>query len=150
MKLGFVSAILPDLSLEEVLRFAAGTGYDCVELMCWPPSKAERRYAGVTHVDVTEFSDKDAGNVREMAGAAGVVARFFPPGHSSSVKIMGQFSIPIRTLRSPANSTRGLQVSRKRGQLSLTESAGSLPTNVVMRWMPKRAEASMTFLMWSV
>ena len=42
MKLGFVSAILPDLSLEEVLRFAADTGYSCVEVMCWPPSKAER------------------------------------------------------------------------------------------------------------
>jgi hypothetical protein len=33
MQLGFVSAILPDLSLEEVLTFAAGQGFDCVELM---------------------------------------------------------------------------------------------------------------------
>ncbi len=33
MKLGFVSAILPDLSLEEVLVFAAEEGYDCVEVM---------------------------------------------------------------------------------------------------------------------
>ena len=56
MKLGFVSAILPDLSLEEVARFAGEQGFDCVELMCWPPGKAERRYAGVTHLDVTEFS----------------------------------------------------------------------------------------------
>ena len=31
MKLGFVSAILPDLSLEEVLTFAGSEGYDCVE-----------------------------------------------------------------------------------------------------------------------
>ena len=45
MKLGFVSAILPDLSLAEVAQFAAQTGYTCVELMCWPVSKAERRYA---------------------------------------------------------------------------------------------------------
>ena len=57
MKLGFVSAILPDLSLEEVLELAARTGDDCVELMCWPRSQAERRYAGVTHVAVTEFSE---------------------------------------------------------------------------------------------
>ena len=56
MKLGFVSAILPDLSLAEVAQFAAATGYTCVELMCWPVSKAERRYAGVTHVDVTDFT----------------------------------------------------------------------------------------------
>lgn len=52
MKLGFVSAILPDLSLEEVLRFAAEEGFETVELMCWPRGKAERRYAGVTHIDV--------------------------------------------------------------------------------------------------
>ena len=48
MQLGFVSAILPDLSLEEVVGFAAEEGFACVELMCWPKGKAERRYAGVT------------------------------------------------------------------------------------------------------
>ena len=47
MKLGFVSAILPDLALKEVMDFAAETGYDCVEIMCWPQGKATRRYAGV-------------------------------------------------------------------------------------------------------
>jgi sugar phosphate isomerase/epimerase len=52
LKLGFVSAILPDLSLEEVAAFAAEANYECIELMCWPKGKAERRYAGVTHVDV--------------------------------------------------------------------------------------------------
>lgn len=37
MQLGFVSAILPELSLKEVLSFAQAEGFDCVELMCWPP-----------------------------------------------------------------------------------------------------------------
>ncbi len=55
MKLGFVSAIVPELSLREVLQTAAQCGYDCVELMCWPAGKAERRYAGVSHVDVGEI-----------------------------------------------------------------------------------------------
>ena len=50
--LGFVSAILPDATLETVLRTAAELRYDCVELMCWPPGDADRRYAGVTHIDV--------------------------------------------------------------------------------------------------
>jgi sugar phosphate isomerase/epimerase len=72
MKLGFVSAILPDLSLAEVARFAAEQGFDCVELMCWPRGKAERRYAGVTHVDVSEFSRDEAARVRETIAAAGV------------------------------------------------------------------------------
>lgn len=55
LDLGFVSAILPDLSLDEVLTFAQQSGYDCVEIMCWPVGKAERRYAGVTHIDVNSF-----------------------------------------------------------------------------------------------
>lgn len=72
MQLGFVSAILPDLPLEEVFRTAAQTGYECVELMCWPPSAAERRYAGVTHVAVDGFSAADAERVSAMAADAGI------------------------------------------------------------------------------
>jgi sugar phosphate isomerase/epimerase len=72
MQLGFVSAILPDLSLAEVARFAAQAGYDCVELMCWPVSKAERRYAGVTHVDATDFTSAKADEVRRIMADAKV------------------------------------------------------------------------------
>jgi sugar phosphate isomerase/epimerase len=70
MKLGFVSAILPDLSLAEVAAFAAQTGFTCVELMCWPLSKAERRYAGVTHVDATDFTSAKADDVRRLMADA--------------------------------------------------------------------------------
>jgi sugar phosphate isomerase/epimerase len=72
MKLGFVSAILPDQSLEEVLTFAADAGFDCVEVMCWPVSKAERRYAGITHIDVTNFDEAAAGRVKELVAKTGV------------------------------------------------------------------------------
>ncbi len=72
MKLGFVSAILPDLSLEEVLRFAAREGFGCVEVMCWPKGKAERRYAGVTHIDVDGFGAADAARVQEIVASTGV------------------------------------------------------------------------------
>jgi sugar phosphate isomerase/epimerase len=65
MKLGFVSAILPDLSLEQVLDFAAEEGFNCVELMCWPRGRADRRYAGVTHVDAAEL---DAASVTQIRG----------------------------------------------------------------------------------
>lgn len=57
MKLGFLSAILPDASLEQVLATAARLGYDCVELACWPVGKSERRYSGVTHIDATKDDD---------------------------------------------------------------------------------------------
>jgi sugar phosphate isomerase/epimerase len=72
MQLGFVSAILPDLSLEEVLGFAAAEGFDCVELMCWPVGKAERRYAGVTHVDVSDLASARADAVRRLCDNTGV------------------------------------------------------------------------------
>src|SRR5258707_161505 len=56
MRLGFVSAILPEYTLEQVLHFAAEAGFSSVEVMCWPPGRAERRYAGVTHLDATDLS----------------------------------------------------------------------------------------------
>lgn len=58
MKLGFVSAIVADLSFSEVVDFASENGFECVELLCWPKGKAERRYAGVTHVDVNALDDE--------------------------------------------------------------------------------------------
>jgi sugar phosphate isomerase/epimerase len=72
MKLGFVSAILPESSLEEVLAFAAEAGFSSVELMCWPPGRAERRYAGVTHLDVTDLSPDALGRVRALTARYGV------------------------------------------------------------------------------
>jgi sugar phosphate isomerase/epimerase len=72
MKLGFVSAILPDLPLDELLQFAASERFSCVELMCWPKGKAERRYAGVTHIDVTGLTTDAAARIAGRAGDAGV------------------------------------------------------------------------------
>ena len=57
LDLGFVSAILPEKSFEEVIVFAAQNRFACVEIMCWPKGKAERRYAGVTHIDVDTLDD---------------------------------------------------------------------------------------------
>ncbi len=72
MHLGFVTAILPDLPLPEVARFASQTGYDCIEVMCWPVSKAERRYAGITHIDVTDFTSAKADDTRRIMADAKV------------------------------------------------------------------------------
>jgi sugar phosphate isomerase/epimerase len=72
MKLGFVSAILPELSLDEVLAFAAAEGFSCVEIMCWPTGKAERKYAGVTHIDVTDFTAACAAEVHAAVARHGV------------------------------------------------------------------------------
>ena len=70
MKLGFVTAILPEYSAEEVLGCAAEQGVSSVERMCWPPGRAERRYAGVTHLDVT--SPDEIARLRDLSARTGV------------------------------------------------------------------------------
>lgn len=60
MKLGFVSAILDQSTFEEMIDQASELGYECVEAACWPAGKAERRYAGVSHIDVNKVMEDDA------------------------------------------------------------------------------------------
>ena len=72
MQLGFVSAIVPELSLEEVFALAADEGFACVELMCWPAGKADRRYAGVTHLDVSRLDADAVGRVHDLVKKYGV------------------------------------------------------------------------------
>ena len=72
MKLGFFTAILPDLSFEEVVKFAAANGFKCLEVACWPKMKAERRYSGITHIDVADFTDAEAARINALLKASGV------------------------------------------------------------------------------
>ena len=72
MQLGFVSAIVPDLSFDEVLTQAAEIGYDCVEIMCWPPGRADRRYAGITHIDVTTLDAAAIARIHATVATTGV------------------------------------------------------------------------------
>lgn len=60
MKLGFVSAILDTYTYEEMMDFASEHGFECVEAACWPQGKAERRYAGVSHIDAGRVLEDDA------------------------------------------------------------------------------------------
>jgi len=72
MQLGFVSAIFADLKFEEVLAFAAEENFQFVEVMCWPPMKADRRYAGVTHLDISNFTEEQAEHTRALLELHGV------------------------------------------------------------------------------
>jgi sugar phosphate isomerase/epimerase len=70
MKLGFLTAAFPDLSLEEVAAWAASEGFETLEVACWPSAGGERRrYAGVTHLDVESF---DPDQVHELLGRHGL------------------------------------------------------------------------------
>lgn len=60
MKLGFVSAILDQSNYEQMMDLAAQLGFQCVEVACWPQGKAERRYAGVSHIDAERVLEDEA------------------------------------------------------------------------------------------
>lgn len=60
MKLGFVTSILENASFEEMIDTASQLGFACVEVACWPGGKAERRYAGVSHIDAERVLADDA------------------------------------------------------------------------------------------
>ncbi len=60
MKLGIVSAIFDQSSFEEMIDIVAETGLECVEVACWPKGKAERRYAGVSHIDTKNLTAEKA------------------------------------------------------------------------------------------
>ncbi|AWE41727.1 sugar phosphate isomerase/epimerase [Actinobaculum sp. 313] len=74
MKLGLVSAILDGSTYEEMIDTVSEFGFQCVEVACWPQGKAERRYAGVSHIDVERVLDDDAyaAHVIDYARSKGV------------------------------------------------------------------------------
>lgn len=72
MQLGFHTAILPDLTLEQVFEVATRFGYECVEACCWPVGKATRRYAGVTHIDVESLSDSKIAEIQKLSADTGI------------------------------------------------------------------------------
>lgn len=63
MKLGLLSAAFPGKSLEEVAAWAAANGFEMLEIACWPMGRAERRYAGVTTIDVASLTPAKAKDI---------------------------------------------------------------------------------------
>lgn len=57
---GLLTAILDGWTYEETVDIAAGLGFQCLEVACWPAGKAERRYAGVSHIDAERVLEDDA------------------------------------------------------------------------------------------
>jgi len=71
-KFGFLSAILPDYTFEQIMDFAGENSFECVEICCWPKGKAARRYAGITHIDLNELDDAKMKHYLDYAASKGV------------------------------------------------------------------------------
>jgi sugar phosphate isomerase/epimerase len=73
MKLGFFTAALPGNTLEQAAEWGAESGFQAIEIACWPIEKASRRYAGVTHIDVTALNKTKAKEIRKMLEGYGLL-----------------------------------------------------------------------------
>jgi sugar phosphate isomerase/epimerase len=79
VKLGLLTAAFPDLTLEEVAEWAAGEGFQALEIACWPSGGGERRrYAGVTHIDVESFDPDGVHDVLDRHGLVVSSLAYYP------------------------------------------------------------------------
>lgn len=72
MKLGFITAICDGMTLEEVVDFAAENQLECLEVACWPQGGAQRRYAGVSHIDAANLTEEKAAEIKELCASKNV------------------------------------------------------------------------------
>lgn len=72
MKFGLLTAICDGMSFEEVVDFAAENQLECLEVSCWPQGGAQRRYAGVSHIDVANLTEEKAAYIKKYCEEKGV------------------------------------------------------------------------------
>ncbi len=84
MKLGLFTAGFPGKSLEEVAAWAAENKFETLEIACWPVGKADRRYAGVTTMDVSDFTPAKARQALDVIGQ-----------HGLSISALGYYPNPL-------------------------------------------------------
>ena len=72
MNLGLFTAILPELGFQELVEFAAAENLRHLEVACWPAGKAERKFAGVTHLDVEGLNQARADYTNALLAQHGV------------------------------------------------------------------------------
>jgi sugar phosphate isomerase/epimerase len=84
MKLGLMTAALPMLNLDQLASWAAESGYQMLEIACWPPESGGRRYGGVSHIDVVSLDRPKAKEIRAMLD-----------GHGLGISSLGYYPNPL-------------------------------------------------------
>jgi sugar phosphate isomerase/epimerase len=85
MKLGILTAPFPDRPLDEVAAWAAGAGFEALEIACWPKAAGPtRRYAGTSHIDVATLSETQG---REIVASLA--------GQGLAVSALGYYPNPL-------------------------------------------------------
>jgi sugar phosphate isomerase/epimerase len=67
MKLGLMTAALGEVELDDLAEWAASERFETHEIACWPRVTGDqRRYAGVSHIDVDGMSRDGAAAIRRV------------------------------------------------------------------------------------
>lgn len=119
MKLGLFTAAFPGSTLEEIAVWASTNGFETLEIACWPLSKAERRYAGVTHIDVARLDQEKAGQIKTL----------FLKYHLS-ISALGYYPNPL----DPDLDSRNLAITHLK---KVIEAAGMLGVDIVGTFIGK-------------
>ena len=64
MKLGFLTACLPNVSLEDLAKFASGQGFKTLELAAWPVDSSRDYQA--RQIDAAKFDKSEASRVKDL------------------------------------------------------------------------------------
>lgn len=72
MKLGLLTAICEGMTFEEVVDFASENRLECLEVACWPQEEGQRRYAGVSHIDVENLDAAKAKKINDYCAEKNV------------------------------------------------------------------------------
>jgi len=73
MKLGLMTAALGGMDLEGLSAWASAEGFEALEIACWPKVTGDnRRYAGVTHIDVDALDAAGAKAIRRQLEERGL------------------------------------------------------------------------------
>ncbi len=70
MKLGFLTACLPQLTLSEICAVATDQGYEALEVAAWP-AEGDRPFTA-THLAVEDFTEADAEATRKLMAESGL------------------------------------------------------------------------------
>jgi sugar phosphate isomerase/epimerase len=119
MKLGFFTAALPGNTLEQAAKWGAESGFQAIEIACWPHEKAARRYAGVTHIDVAALDKAKAKEIRKMLD-----------GHGLTISSLGYYPNPLH----PEEEHREMVINHLR---KVIEAAALLEVPVVGTFVGK-------------
>jgi|GEM_PF-2865760 sugar phosphate isomerase/epimerase len=110
IKLGFVSAILGQNTFEEVITFAAKHDFQCVEVLCEPAGKTDRKYGGIAHIDVESLTAPKAQQInayaREHKVQLSALAYYQNTMHEDELSSMDVSVWPRRSTRTPCMKTR--------------------------------------------